>query len=64
MKDKCINAHKQLAMTGTVPGYASGGHVGSKVKSVSVRHSGKAANPLRAAKAMNGIPGHKKGGGV
>lgn len=75
MATKEINLHKRLAMGekmvgehmragGKVKGYARGGLVGGPASTVAVTPSGKAANPLRAAKAMNAMPGLKKGGRV
>jgi hypothetical protein len=77
---KAINLHKKLAMGATqvseykrggavVKGYARGGSVskgtvGSSVPAIAVTPSGRAANPLTAAKQTNGIPGLKRGGSV
>ena len=61
MKEKMLPLHKRLAMGDTLKGYAKGGTVGSDLNIISVR-PGKAANPLTAAKRVNGIPGYKKGG--
>lgn len=62
MKEKQVNLHKRLAMGDTVKGYAQGGRIASSIPAVDVKPSGRAVNPLRAVKATNGIPGHKKGG--
>jgi hypothetical protein len=75
MATKEINLHKRLAMgekmvsghqrgDKKVQGYARGGSVGSPIPAVSVAPSGRAANPLKAAKSMNGMPGLKRGGSV
>jgi hypothetical protein len=75
MATKHASQHKRMAMGETpvaehmrggqkVQGYSRGGVVGSTARAVSVVPSGKATNPIRAAKAMNGIPGMKSGGCV
>jgi len=62
MKEKLVSQHKRLAMGDTVKGYAKGGTIASSSPAIAVRPSGKAANPLRGAKMVNGLPGFKKGG--
>lgn len=68
--EKLVNQHKRLAMGDTVKGYAKGGTIarGSTVASampmVDVKATGRAVNPLRAARAANGIPGFLQGGQV
>lgn len=68
-----VSMHKRMAMgekvvTGykrggaVVGGYMRGGTVGSDVKSVSVKPGKGTVNPLRGAKATNGVPGFKGGG--
>lgn len=64
MKEKMVGLHKRLAMGDTIKGYAKGGTIASSLPAIDVRATGKAVNPLRAARAANGIPGHKKGGRV
>jgi len=67
--EKLVSQHKRLAMGDTVKGYAKGGTiarsgVASSMPMVDVKSSGRAVNPLRAARAANGIPGFLQGGQV
>jgi hypothetical protein len=62
MKDKFVNMHKRLAMGDSVKGYAKGGSIGRDVPSLVPVPTGRAVNPIRAAKATNGVPGFKRGG--
>jgi hypothetical protein len=59
MATKAISQHKRMAM-GEKVGFARGGVV--PVPNLVPRPTGRAINPIRAAKMTNSVPGFKKGG--